>query len=253
MSFLDKVSLQLYTVREEAAKDFIGTIEKVAEIGYKGVEFAGFFDTPATELKAALDRLSLVPVASHTPLQLLKDDLDHVLAYNKEIGAKYIVCPFARIDTWEELNELAELLNRISPKIRDAGMGVGYHNHSHEFIKYDGKYGLDILMERTKEAGVFPQIDVFWVEFAGLNAVEYISKYKSRCPVIHLKDMKHREEQEFAEVGEGILDMKAIITKGLEMGAEYFTVEQDRTDKPELESAKISYQNLKAIAQELNI
>lgn len=253
MSFMDKVSLQLYTVREDAQKDFIGTIEKVAEMGYKGVEFAGFFDTPAEELKKALDRLSLVPVASHTSGQLLREDLDQVIAYNKTIGTKYIVLPFAKMDSRDDIMESANLLNSIAPKIQKAGMGVGYHNHSHELKVFDGEYGLDTLMKLTEKNGIFPQIDVCWVEFAGLNPVEYISKYKNRCHVIHLKDLKRRGEKEFAEVGSGILDMKAIILKGLEMGAEYFTVEQDRADIPALKSAEISIQNLKRIAKELNI
>jgi sugar phosphate isomerase/epimerase len=253
MSFLEKVSLQLYTVRDEAEKDFLGTLEKVAAMGYKGVEFAGFFNTEASDLKAALERLSLTPVASHTSVQLLREDLDNVIAYNKAIGTKYIVCPFAKIETLEDIKSMAELLNTIAPKISKAGMGIGYHNHSHELKIYDGEYGLDILMNLTKEAGVFPQIDVFWVEFAGLNPIEYISKYPKRCDVIHLKDMKVKGERAFAEVGSGILDMKGIIQKGLEMGALYFTVEQDQTDMPTLESSKISFQNLKAIAQQMGI
>jgi len=171
MSFMDKVSLQLYTVRDEAQKDFIGTIEKVAEIGYKGVEFAGFFDTPAEELKAALDRLNLVPVVSHTSGQLLREDLDQVIAYNKTIGTKYIVLPFAKMDSRDDIIGIAELLNSIAPKIQAAGMGVGYHNHSHELKIFDGEYGLDALLKLTEKSGVFPQIDVFWVEFAGLNPV----------------------------------------------------------------------------------
>jgi len=253
MSFIEKTGLQLYTVRDEAEKDFLGTLEKVADMGYRGVEFAGFFNTPARVLKEALDRLSLIPVASHTSVELLKNDLDNVIEYNKEIGTQAIICPWAKVGSREDIVEIAELMNKAAPKILKAGMKVGYHNHSDEFKIFNGEYGLDLLMNLTEKAGVFPEIDVFWVEYAGVDAISYISKYNDRCGIIHLKDMKRRGEAEFAEVGNGILDMKGIIKKGLETGSKYFIVEQDTTDKPSLEAVKISIQNLNAIAAELNI
>ena len=253
MSFVDKIGLQLYTVRDEAEKDFLGTLQRVAEMGYRVVEFAGFYGTPADKLKEALEKLSLIPAASHTPIEQLKNDLEHVIEYNKVVGTKAIVCPWAEIGTYEDVLKIADLMNSVAPEILKAGMKVGYHNHSNEFKIFNGEYGLDILLNSTEKAGVFPEIDVFWVEFAGLDAINYISKYKNRCEIIHLKDMKHRGQSEFAEVGSGVLNMRGIIKKGLEMGAEYFIVEQDTTEIPSLESAKISIENLKAIAAELGI
>lgn len=253
MSFIEKVGLQLYTVRDEAEKDFLGTLEKVAGMGYKGVEFAGFFNTPARELKEVLEKLSLIPVASHTPVELLKDDLDSVIEYNKEIGTRAIICPWTKIDSYEDVVEVAELMNTVAPKIIKAGMKVGYHNHGDEFKIFNGEYGLDLLMNLTEKAGVFPEIDVFWVEYAGVDAINYISKYKNRCEMVHLKDMKKRGETETVEIGNGILDIKGIIKKSLASGVKYFLVEQDNTDKPSLEAVKISIRNLKAIAAEMNI
>lgn len=253
MSFVDKIGLQLYTVRDEAEKDFLGTLQRVAEMGYRVVEFAGFYGTPADKLKETLEKLSLIPAASHTPIEQLKNDLEHVIEYNKVVGTKAIVCPWAEIGTYEDVLKIADLMNSVAPEILKAGMKVGYHNHSNEFKIFNGEYGLDILLNSTEKAGVFPEIDVFWVEFAGLDAINYISKYKNRCEIIHLKDMKHRGQSEFAEVGCGVLNMRGIIKKGLEMGAEYFIVEQDTTEIPSLESAKISIENLKAIAAELGI
>jgi len=253
MSFVDKNGLQLYTVRDEAEKDFLGTLQRVAEMGYRAVEFFEFYGTPADKLKEALEKLSLIPAASHTPIELLKNDLEHVIEYNKVVGTKAIVCPWAEIGTYEDVLKIADLMNSVAPEILKAGMKVGYHNHSNEFKIFNGEYGLDILLNSTEKAGVFPEIDVFWVEFAGLDAINYISKYKNRCEIIHLKDMKHRGQSEFAEVGSGVLNMRGIIKKGLEMGAEYFIVEQDTTEIPSLESAKISIENLKAIAAELGI
>lgn len=253
MSFIERIGLQLYTVRDEAEKDFLGTLEKVAEMGYKCVEFAGFYNTPARELKKVLDRFSLIPVASHEGVELLKDNLDHVIEYNKEIGTGAIICPWAKIGSYDDIAEIAELMNTIAPKIKKAGMKVGYHNHSDEFKIFNGEYGLDLLMKLTEKSGVFPEIDAFWVEYSGVDAVSYISKYKNRCEMIHLKDMKQRGSAESAEIGNGILDIKGLIKNSLEFGVKYFLVEQDTTDKPSLEAVKISIQNLKAIAAELNI
>jgi len=253
MNFTDRIGLQMYTVREESGKDFFGTLEKIAAMGYRNVEFAGFFNTPAEVLKDTLDRLSLAPVSSHVGMNLLRDDLDNTIAYHKTLGTRYIILPWAKTDTLDDVKEIAGLLNSIAPKIHEAGMELGYHNHAHEFRKIDGKYAIDILLELTERAGVFPEFDVFWIRIAGLDPVDIISKYGSRCRIIHLKDMKTAGEKQFAEVGSGIIDMKKVIQKGLEFGANYFIVEQDICDRPCLESVNISLNNLRVMAKELNI
>ena len=120
MNFLEKVGLQLYTVRDEAKKDFLGTLEKVATIGYRAVEFAGFFDTPAEVLKETLERLSLMPISSHTSAELLRNDIENVIKYNKIIGTKHIVLPLTKVESLDELKGTAALLNNIAPRIHDA-------------------------------------------------------------------------------------------------------------------------------------
>lgn len=253
MSFTDKIGLQLYTIREETDKDFLGTLEKVAAMGYKNVEFAGFFNTPADLLKDALMRLSLTPVSSHVGMNLLRSEADSLIAYHKAIGTKYIIVPWSKTDTLDEVKEIADLLNNMAPKVHEAGMELGYHNHAQEFQKIDGKYAMDILLELTEKSGVFPEFDVYWIQFAGLNPVDFISKYGSRCKLIHLKDMKSQTDKQYTEVGNGIIDMKKVIQKGLEVGTNYFIVEQDKCDKPCLDAINISLNNLKAMAKEMNI
>lgn len=253
MSFLDKIGLQLYSVKDETGKDFMGTLEKVAEIGYRNVEFAGFFNTPADVLKDTLDRLSLTAISSHVGKDLLVNDLDNVIAYHKTIGVKYIVLPWSKTDTPEDVNDTAALLNNIAPRIHEAGMELAYHNHYHEFNKLDGKYVMDILLELTEKSGVYPQFDVFWIQYSGIDPIDYITKYSGRCKTVHLKDMKASGEKQNTEVGNGVIDMKGIILKGLDAGAEYFIVEQETFDKPSLESCRISFNNLKAMAEQMNI
>jgi len=253
MSFSDRIGLQLYSVREESEKNFLETLEKVAAMGYRNVEFAGFFNTPAEVLKDTLDRLSLAPVSSHVGMDLLRDNLDDTIAYHKAIGVKFIILPWAKTDNLDDVKDIASFLNNIASKIHDAGMELGYHNHAQELKKIDGKYAIDILLELTEKSRVFPEFDVYWLYYAGLNPVDFISKYGSRCRIIHLKDMKPGKDRQFTEVGNGIIDIKSIIIKGLEAGADFFIVEQDICDKQCLEAVNISLNNLQAMSREMSI
>ena len=241
------VAVQLYSIRDEVVKDFIGALEKVAEIGYNGVEFAGFGDVPAAKMKAALDRLGLKAVGSHTGIDLLVNKLDEVMEYNLEIGNKYIVCPYDKRDSREGYMELAKLYTGIGEKCRDKGLQFCYHNHAHELQKYDGEYALDTLFANTCPDLLKAEIDTFWVYYAGLDPVEYVRKYTGRCPLLHLKDMEAGEARDFAEVGNGIINIKGLVDVAGEIGTEWLVVEQDRCKRPPLESIKISFDNLKAL------
>lgn len=238
------VALELYTLRNELKDDFLGTLEKVAEIGYKGVEFAGYGGLSANELKKHLDRLGLVPTGSHVGIDLLKDKLDEVIEYSIEIGNKYIVCPWNKYETKDDFISTAKLLNDIGKKCKEKGLVLCYHNHNHEFQLFDGKYGLDLLYENTDSDLVKAEIDTYWVEYAGVNPVDYIRKYSGRLPLVHLKDME-KGTRDFAEIGNGTMNIKEIIEASKKAGAEWFIVEQDVCKRPPLESVKISFENIK--------
>lgn len=239
------VAVQLYTLREETSKDFIGTLEKVAEIGYKGVEFAGYGNLTASQMKSCLDRLGLKPAGSHVGIDLLTNNLDEVIEYNLEIENPYIVCPWAKYETMEEYLEAAHLFNTIGEKCRKKGLQFCYHNHAHEFKVFNGVYGLDILFSETDPELVKAEIDTYWVQYAGIDPVEYIKKYSGRCPLIHQKDMEAGEGRGFAEVGNGIMDIESIYKASVEIGAQWFIVEQDECKRPAMESVRISYENLR--------
>lgn len=238
------VALELYTLRNELKDDFLGTLEKVAEIGYKGVEFAGYGGFSASELKKYLDRLGLVPTGSHVGIDLLKDRLDEVIEYSIEIGNKYIVCPWNKYETKDDFISTAKLLNDIGKKCKENGLVLCYHNHNHEFQLFDGKYGLDLLYENTDPDLVKAEIDIYWVEYAGVNPVDYIKKYSGRLPLVHLKDMEEGT-RDFAEIGKGTMNIKEIIEASQKAGAEWFIVEQDVCKRPPIESVKISFENIK--------
>lgn len=239
------IALQLYTVRDETEKDFIGTLEKVAAMGYKGVEFAGFGSITARQMKETLGRLGLKAVGSHTGMDLLKTKLDDVIEYNLEIGNKYVICPWAAFKTKEDYVEAVRLFNEIGAKCRAKGIQFAYHNHDFEFSRFDGEYGLDMLYKGTKPENLVAELDTCWVFYGGEEPAKYIEKYKGRCPLIHLKDLKSRDDKEFIELGDGVINIAAIVKAAEAAGSEWLIVEMDVCPRPTLESAGICINNLK--------
>lgn len=195
-------------------------------------------------MRSYLDSFGLKATGSHTGLDMLTQKFDDVIDYNLEIGNKYVICPWNEYKDKEDYLKAAELFNEIGRKCKDNGLQFGYHNHAHEFSSYDNQYGLDLIYRNTEPELVIAEIDTYWVYYAGINPVDYIEKYKGRCPLIHLKDMEANESKDFTEVGNGIMDMKAIISAAKDSGTEWFILEQDVCKRPALESIKISYVNL---------
>ena len=242
------VALQLYTVRDQTEKDFAGTVRKVAKMGYNSVEFAGTGELSAAECKALLDELNLKAVGPHSGIHLLVNELDAQLDYFAELGAPYITCPFLpepyRVES--AFSETVALFERIGKACKARDMQFCYHNHAFEFENRVGDKTLfDAIYDETDPDLVKGEIDVYWVTFAGLDPAKLIAARSGRFPLIHLKDMTAGDEPTFAEVGEGIIDMPAIFRASEANGATWYVVEQDRCQRPSLESAEISLNNLK--------
>jgi sugar phosphate isomerase/epimerase len=251
------VALQLYTVRDQTAQDFEGTVRKVAEMGYDGVQFAGR-GLPHKEMKALLKELDLQVAGGHEPLGLLEEDLETLIQEYKEMGSKDLVLPSIPGE-WREADDFDPLfaaLNEIGKTCYENDMRFSYHNHDFEFkIKIGDQTFFDALYAATDPRYVQAEIDVYWVYFAGLDPVDVIRKYAGRCPLIHMKDMptdftEMERPARFAEVGEGQLDMQAIMAACEESGVEWYVVEQDRCERPSLESAEISVDNLQSMMAE---
>lgn len=239
------IAVQLYTLREDMERDFLGTLKKISELGYQGVEFAGFGGFKAAELKEQLGILGLKPAGAHISIEQLENDLEEIIEYNVELGNKYIVCPWANFEVKEDFIKMAEALKKIGEKLRDRGLQLCYHNHAHEFASFDGEYGLDIIYNNVSSEILKTEIDTYWAAYAGLNPVDYLKKYAGRTPLVHIKDMDATEKREFTEIGNGILDIKAIVNQAADNGAEWVIVEQDVCKREPLESIKISINNLK--------
>ncbi|MDR0312353.1 MAG: sugar phosphate isomerase/epimerase [Treponema sp.] len=183
---MEKRYIQLYSLRDNLYKDFIGVLERMAEIGYTGVEFAGGFygSLSATELKKKLDDLKLEGISSHISLEQVAANLDFV----SELGVKYIIVPFGILSDYEEALALAKKLNDTGKICREQGIAFGYHNHRHEFLEGKDGYLLETLLLNTDPQWVCFQLDVGWAACAGVDIPGFIKKYPGRFKLIHVKE-----------------------------------------------------------------
>lgn len=244
------IALQMYTLRNEAGRDFAGTLREVARIGYAGVELAGTGGLSAVELRRLLDELNLQVAGSHTPLEVLETNPNEALDFNQAIGSPFVVCPYLpehRRKSAGDYHALAEVLNRIGAVCKERGLQFCYHNHDFEFQQFNGQYGLDLLLGATDPQLVKAELDTYWAQKAGLDPAAYLRKYAGRCPLVHLKDMTADASRTFAEVGEGTMDWPAIFAAAEAGGARWYIVEQDTCRRAPLESVAISLRNLKAM------
>ena len=247
------ISVQLYTLRDLVAKDFAGNVQRVAGMGYSGVELAGYgnLKTPA-EVKRVLDDLGLIVSGAHATIESLEDDLSRVLDAQQTLGNRHLICPWMPeprrkdADGWKAV---AGSLNRIGQACAGHGIEFAYHNHAFEFQEFDGKPALDLLFENTDPRFVKAELDVYWIQHGGHDPVTYINKLRGRTILLHLKDMASGPDKKFAPIGTGILDFKSILNVARDVGVRWGVVEQDQTyDTPPLEAVRTSLENLKTIA-----
>ncbi|RSK26185.1 sugar phosphate isomerase/epimerase [Bacillus sp. HMF5848] len=239
------VAVQMYTLREESAQDFVGTLKKVADLGFTGVEFAGYGGLPVREVKALLNELGLHAVSSHIPLEQLESNLEQVIEDQKVLGSSYIVCPYILPEQRTEENYLKLIANlkKINEVCQSEGITLCYHNHDFELERLsDGRSALETIFDNTT---VSTELDVYWLTKAGEDPVEWLKRYKGRSPLVHLKDMTVDDEKFFAELGTGGVDLTSILQTGDEAGVKWWIVEQDQSRRTPFESIEMSLEYLK--------
>ncbi len=268
------VAVQLYSVRDEMQADFYGTIKKMKELGYDGVEFAGLFGEKPADIKAFCEETGIIPISAHVPYYDMLADPEKVLADYAEIGCKYVAVPYLTEECrpgTEGFGATVEGIRKIAKAAKELGIQLLYHNHDFEFVKLDGEYALDVLYSSISADLLKTEVDTCWVNVAGVNPSEYILKYTGRSPVVHLKDFRmsgkkggqlykligidDNEEQEeqdsfsFMPVGHGAQDIPAILDASVKAGAEWVVVEQDNPAKGDtpLNSVKLSREYLKTL------
>lgn len=268
------IGYQVYSAREEASKDLLGTLKQLKALGYDGVEFAGFYGHTAEEVKAMLDESGLVAFSDHVPFALIEKDMFGVIRDHLTIGCKYIAVPYlddAHRPGQPGFADVLRTIVKFGRLCREAGIQLLYHNHDFEFVKLSGMYALDFLYAAVEPELLKMEIDTCWVNYSGENPAEYARKYTGRAPIVHIKDFvgsrggaqpyaliqadgsddgKNSESTafEFRPVGYGCQDVKAILEAGLDAGAFCFVVEQDQWyDRTPFEAAKMSIDTLRSL------
>jgi sugar phosphate isomerase/epimerase len=255
---IEKVGLQLYTVRDLMKADFDATIAKVASIGYKEVEFAGYFGRTGQQVRAVCDKNGLAPIATHVQYDELDDKFPSVIETSKTIGLKYIVCPWIpeelrkSPDIWKKASEK---FNHCGEQSKKAGLQFAYHNHWFEFLPVDGKLPYDALLKECDPNLVKMEMDLCWITAAGGDPLKYFNEYPGRFPLVHVKDLKKLPvitaggSQNFGDtvdltsVGSGIIDWKRIFAQSGKAGIKHYIVEHDKPEDP-YDSITKSYEYL---------
>lgn len=243
------IGLQLYTVRSLMQDDLEGTLASVAEIGYREVEFAGYFDRDPRALRATLDGLNLAAPATHLSLDVLRGNLAGALDTAEILGHRWIVCPWVPESerTLAAYRALAAEFNRWGAACRERGMRFGYHNHDFELARVEGIVPLDLLLTETDPANVAIELDLFWVTMGGGDPLAYFARHPGRFPLWHVKDMRGiASEREMVAVGEGEIDFGAMFARAEQAGLEHFFVEHDRPADP-LASVRASHEHLRQL------
>ncbi len=230
----DQIALQLYTVRASAQADFLGTLRKVAAMGYGAVELAGLHGVAPAHVRQTLDELGIRAVSAHVSLPELAADLAAVVANMKTLGCDFVVVPWApteRRDSVAAVQELAANLNGWAASLRDEGLRMAYHHHDFEFAPLDGTTMWEVLTAAIDPALVGLEIDVYWAARAGHDPAALIARHAPGVPLIHLKDIAPGGTADIP-AGEGALDWDAILAAARAAGTAWYIVEQDHPADP---------------------
>ena len=234
--------IQMYSVRDITEKDMPGALRALAEMGYKNVEFAGFFGIPAEEIKKLLDDNGLKVSGTHTGWNEIAEHFEETVAYHKAIGNTRIIIPGADLSTKAKLDAFIDMLNEFQPKLAAEGITLGYHNHDHEFKpNEDGQIIYDEIVARSNVA---LEIDTYWAYAAGKDPVAMMEALKDRLPVIHIKDGLSNREGE--PLGQGTAPVAAVYAKAVELNVP-MVVESETLQPDGLTEAKICIDYLKSL------
>ena len=250
-----KIAAQLYTVRQfmDTPENMAATLKKIKEIGYNAVQVSKIGPIGDPEFKELVDREKLSICATHIDYRELLNNLEAVIKRHQIWDCKYVgvsIMPDEYRHTREGYVKFAKEASEIGRKLKEAGMQFIYHNHDFEFTKFDGKSGMDIILEESDPEAFGYEIDLFWVQAGGEDPIKWIHKVNGMMPVVHLKDfiVTSSRERRFAEIGEGNLNFPGILEACKETNIEWGIVEQDQSyDRDPFDSLAISLNYLRKL------
>ncbi|MCG8701247.1 MAG: sugar phosphate isomerase/epimerase [Bacteroidales bacterium] len=235
------VGLQLYSVREECKKDFPGTIAKVAQMGYDGVEFAGYYDYSAKDVRKMMDDNGLVCCGSHVGMNLLTDEkIAETIEYNAILGNQYLIVPWLKpngdnpLDQWRGY---ADRLTVIAEKLKPHNMKTGYHCHAHDYHAIEGQIPWEIIFDNTP-AEVVHQMDTCNCSAGDADPVAYLKKYPNRSQTVHLKEWSATKKDSL--IGEGDVAWQEVFAVCESTGGtEWYIIEEEKDAYPPLEAVEL--------------
>jgi sugar phosphate isomerase/epimerase len=240
-----KIGIQLYSVREALAEDFKGTLKKLSELGFRGVEFAFNYGGMApSELADFLKEQNLQAIGIYENLDNICNPDAEVYAQAAALGCKHLTFGFGLAQLEEDLGKCIDICRKAVTVAAAKGLTICYHAHSHEFKKFNGEYYLDLLMTAQGLETMAFEADTCWIQQGGEDVVGYMEKYADRIPLLHVKDVT--AEGQITELGNGVIDFKAVADFAKTNDVPWLSYEQDITSLPGLDSATISIKHLKS-------
>jgi sugar phosphate isomerase/epimerase len=240
-----RVGLMLYSVREDCARDFEGTVRAVAALGFEGVEVFDLHGHSPDEVHGWLAELGLAAIGRHALLEAVEASLPELAEEARVLGWRRLTV--AWIDPANLGDpDLPGRLGRAAAAAAEHGLELGFHNHDAEVVPLaSGEVFLDLL-----PAELYLELDLGWIWFAGVDPVALLERVGSRCPFVHVKDFASRDRSAFRPVGDGVVGYDRVVPAAVRAGVEWLIVEQDATDGDALEDARRSRDAVIAILKD---
>ncbi|MBL4837571.1 MAG: sugar phosphate isomerase/epimerase [Kordiimonadaceae bacterium] len=245
---LERIGIQLYTLRTLMKENVQDTLKMVADLGYHEVEFAGYFGKSPVELRQILDGEGLAAPSMHVGLMHIQTRLDQLIEAAHIVGHKYIVMPWLQQqdrETLDQFKDYAELFNKAGEKCQKAGISLAYHNHAFEFDILDGEEPYEVLLARTDPKLVKMQMDLYWAVKAGKDPIAYFKRFPGRFPLCHVKDMA--ADGSIVNVGHGTINFAKIFAQSDLAGIQHYFVENDHPQDARQAAAQ-SIETLKTLS-----
>jgi sugar phosphate isomerase/epimerase len=246
---IKRVGVQLYTVRDMMKADLPGTLAQVAGIGYKEVEFAGYFGRTPAQIRELLKRNKLSSPSSHLPFESLQSGWQKQLDDAKAVGHEWVTIawiPEEKRQTLDDWKSHAAAFNRAGEQAKAAGLRFAYHNHDFEIRPVEGTRPLDLLLSSTDPKLVDFELDLYWVVFGGGSPLDFINRYPKRFKMVHVKDSAGPPDNKMVDVGQGKIDFRSIFAQSEKAGIKHYFVEHDQPANP-IATLRNSYNYLHAL------
>jgi sugar phosphate isomerase/epimerase len=246
---LKRIGVQLYTVRDLMKADLPGTLARVAAVGYKEVEFAGYFGRTPAQIRELLRRNRLTSPSTHLPFESLENGWQKTLDDAKTIGHRWATIGWISEEkrrTLDDWKRHAALFNRAGEQAKSTGLRFAYHNHDFEIRKVGDTRPLELLLSETDPALVDFEMDLYWVVFGGGSPIDFINRYPKRFPLVHVKDSAGPPANRMVDIGNGKIDFRSIFAQSEKAGIKHYFVEHDQPADP-LATIRNSYNYLHAL------